>query len=72
MGTKRRQHGAQFEAEVAMAGTNTLAELASEYVVHPTMISNWKQMLAKNAKGLFEHGNRKAADLQAKLLGIPA
>jgi len=40
MGTKRKQHSAQFKAEVAMAalsGTKTLAELASEYGVHPTM-----------------------------------
>ena len=68
MGTKRKQHSAQFKAEVAMAalsGTKTLAELASEYGVHPTMISTWKQELAKNAKSLFEHGNKKVADPQA-------
>ncbi|MBK9444401.1 MAG: transposase [Comamonadaceae bacterium] len=36
MGTKRKQHSAQFKAEVAMAalsGSKTLAELASEYGV---------------------------------------
>lgn len=63
MGTKRKQHSAQFKAEVAMAalsGTRTLAELASEYDVHPTMISAWKQKLAKNAKSLFEHGQQKS------------
>ena len=68
MGTKRKQHSAEFKAQVAMAalsGDKTLAELASEYGVHPTMISTWKQDLVKNAKGLFERGNRKAADPQA-------
>jgi len=68
MGTKRKQHSAQFKAEVAMAalaGTKTLAELASEYGVHPTMISTWKQELAKNAKSLFEQGKKKTADPQA-------
>ena len=68
MGTKRKQHSAQFKAEVAMAalsGSKTLAELASEYGLHPTMISTWKQELAKNAKSLFEHGNKKEADPQA-------
>jgi transposase len=49
----------------ALAGDKTLAELASEYGVHPTMISTWKQGLVKNAKGLFERGNKKAADPQA-------
>ncbi len=46
MGTKRKQQSAEFKARVAMAawgGDKTLAELASEYGVHPTMISTWKQ-----------------------------
>ena len=62
MGTKRKQHSAEFKAQVAMAalsGSKTLAELASEYGIHPTMISAWKQELVKNAKSLFEHGNKK-------------
>jgi transposase-like protein len=68
MGTKRKQHSAQFMAQVAMAalaGDKALAELASEFGVHPTMISTWKQELVKNAKDLFERGNKKAADPQA-------
>lgn len=69
MGAKRKQHSAQFKAQVALAalaGGKTLAELASEYGVHPTMISTWKQELVKNAKDLFERGNnKKAADPQA-------
>ena len=59
---------AQFKAQVAMAalaGDKTLAELASECGVHPTMSSTWKQELVKNAKGLFERGNKKAAAPQA-------
>ena len=47
MGTKRKQHSAEFKAQVAkvaLAGDKTLAELASEYGVHPTMISTWKRM----------------------------
>lgn len=68
MGTKRKQHNTEFKARVAMAalaGDKTLAELASEYGVQPTMISTWKQELVKNAKGLFERGNKKVADPQA-------
>ena len=49
----------------ALAGDKTLAELASEYGVHPTMISTWKQELVKNARELFERGNKKGADRQA-------
>jgi transposase len=67
MGIKRKQHGAEFKAEVAIAalsGEKTLAELASEFGVHPTMISAWKQELVKNAKTLFERGNKKMEDPQ--------
>lgn len=67
MGARRKQHSAQFKAQVAMAalsGEKTLAELASEYKVHPTMISAWKQELGKRAQELFERGNKKAADPQ--------
>jgi transposase len=38
MGTKRKQHSAEFKAQVAMAalaGDKTLAELASAYGVQP-------------------------------------
>lgn len=66
MGTKHKQHGAELKARVAMAalaGDKTLAELASEYGVQPTRISSRKQEPVKNAKGLFEWGDKKAADL---------
>lgn len=64
MGVKRKQHGAQFKAQVAMAalsGEKTLAELSAEYGVHPTMISTWKQELVRRAAELFERGAKKAA-----------
>ena len=50
MGVKRKQHNAQFKAQVAMAalsGEKTLVELSSEYGVHSTMISEWKQELER-------------------------
>jgi transposase-like protein len=70
MGAKRKQHSAQFKAQVAvaaLAGDKTLAELSSEYGVHSTMISTWKQELVKNARDLFERGNKKAADPQKEI-----
>ena len=61
MGVKRKQHSADFKARVAMAalsGEKTLAELSSEFGVHPTMISTWKQELMKRASELFARGNQ--------------
>lgn len=63
MGVKRKQHGAEFKARVAMAalsGEKTLAELSAEFGVHATMISAWKQELVKRAGELFERGNKVA------------
>ncbi|HQO28481.1 MAG TPA: transposase [Accumulibacter sp.] len=70
MGTKRKQHGAELKARVAMAalaGDKTLAELASEYGVQPTRISTRKQELVTNTKGLFERGDKKVTDPQAMI-----
>ena len=64
MSVKRKQHSADFKARVAMAalsGEKTLAELSSEFGVHPTMISTWKQELMKRASELFARGNKAPA-----------
>jgi transposase-like protein len=40
-----RNHGATFKAQVALAavkGDKTLAELAEQFRVHPTQITEWK------------------------------
>ena len=69
MGVKRKQHSAEFKARVAMAalsGEKTLAELSSEFGVHPTMISTWKQELMKRANELFARGNKAASGEDAQ------
>ena len=53
----------------ALSGEKTLAELAAEFGVHPTMISNWKQELAKRAGELFGRGRKApAADDAQKVI----
>ena len=64
MGVKRKQHSAEFKARVAVAalsGEKSLAELSSEFGVHPTMISTWKQELMKRASELFARGSKAPA-----------
>ena len=52
----RRNHGATFKAQVALAavkGDKTVAELAEQFSVHPTQITEWKQQLLARVADVF-------------------
>jgi transposase-like protein len=66
----RTHHSAEFKAKVALAaisGLKTLSELASEYKVHPTQITRWKQELIENATDLFGKGKKKEVNHDAEV-----
>ena len=47
MPERRQCHSPEFKAKVALEaikGIKTAAELASEFQVHPTQISQWKRL----------------------------
>ena len=63
MGRKRKSHAASFKAQVALAaikGDRTIAELASQFAVHATMIHTWKKQLLDNVHELFERGGKSS------------
>ena len=65
----RRNHGAEFKAKVALAackGDKTLAELAEQFGIHPTQVTEWKQQLQERAADVFGGTKLKsdAADLK--------
>ena len=53
---KGKRHSAQFKFKVALAaakGNKTLSELASEFGLHPSQISEWKTKLLRDGMSVF-------------------
>ena len=74
MGKKRVRHSAEFKAKVALEalkGLKTVNELAGQYQVHPTQISQWKRQVQGGARELFAgargKGDQEFEAVQAKL-----
>lgn len=74
MAGKRKTHTAPFKAQVALAavkGDKTVAELASQHAVHPTLIHTWKKQLLAGAEDIFggppKTDDKAATTLQAQL-----
>lgn len=59
MGKRRTVHSEEFKAKVALEaarGARTLSELSSMFKVHPTVISQWKRQLIRDAPEVFASG----------------
>jgi len=53
---KRRQHDAQFKLKVALEavkGLKTISQIASDYNLHPNLVSSWKKQLLEGGSSLF-------------------
>lgn len=62
MKNKRNNYSSAFKAKVALAavkGDKTIAELASQYEVHPTQIVQWKKLLLESLPDVFNNSRQK-------------
>jgi transposase-like protein len=67
---KGKRHSAQFKFKVALEaakGTKTLAELASQYGLHPSQISEWKQQLLQDGPSVFSRQTARQQQEQEAL-----
>jgi transposase-like protein len=64
MGREKRNHYTkEFKFKVALEaikGERQLSEIAAEYKVHPTMISNWKRQLLEHGAEIFATNAQKS------------
>jgi transposase-like protein len=61
----RRNHSPEFKARVALAavkGEKTLAELSSQFDVHPNQITQWKGQLQEQAAAVFSSGKTQSEE----------
>ena len=68
MKQNRRKHSPSFKAKVALEalkGEQAIAELASQFEVHPSQIRTWKKALAENAVGIFGGDHERKKDEKA-------
>lgn len=70
----RRQHDAAFKAKVAFEaakGEKTIAQVASEFGIHPNQIRQWRRHLLETLPDLFsdrrKHVEKSRDELEAEL-----
>ncbi len=61
--SRRKRYDSQFKAQVAIEAIKnqqTVAQIASEYGVHPNQVSQWKKQALDQLPQLFTTGRSKA------------
>jgi transposase len=71
MSSRRRKFSSEFKSRVALEaikGEKTLAQLASEYQVHPNQITQWKRQLVESLPDVFGKRREREAQDQQELV----
>ena len=74
MGKIRKSHSSAFKAKVALEAVKkekSVAQLSSEYGVHPNLITKWRKQLLEQLPSVFSNKRQKeekdSEELQAEL-----
>jgi putative transposase len=74
MGNMRRNHDSAFKAKVALEavkGEKTIAQIASQWGIHPNQVRQWRKHLLEQLPAMFSDTRQKAeqdrAELEAEL-----
>ena len=65
MKAKRKRYSGAFKAKVgleALMGVRTVAQIAREYQVHPTLVTQWKGVIRERLPELFEPAGSSPTD----------
>lgn len=63
----KKRYGSKFKSQVALEairGDRTIAEISSEYNLHPNLVGLWKKKLLKEASDVFATKKEKQAETQ--------
>ena len=64
---KRKSYSPEFKAKVAIEaikGEKTISQIASEFDVHPILVSKWKKQFLENSHKVFSSEGNKEKELQ--------
>ena len=70
MADQRKRYSATLKAKVALEaikGQRTVSEIASEFGVHPNLITKWKKQAVDQLPGVFSGKNEKVEQKSQEL-----
>ena len=64
---KRKSYSPEFKAKVAIEaikGEKTISQIASDFGVHPILVTKWKKQFLENSYKVFSSEGNKEKELQ--------